>query len=175
MPPPPKKLCVIDNIQTCPIMDSNNQGSTSRLQYNIDTILSQDILEDHAKVLFLFQCFREARYNQLCRDLVQRIYKHRHINLQNQILKSCHIASLGFFLSKSQYTWNSINLVNCNIREKGVQQLHQYFDARTDNSIVDEIDLSHNRLSHSTSPLLADVISWLQPHTLHLCNNCVLL
>ena len=172
MPPPPKKLCVIDNTQTYPAIDSSNQGSNSRLQHNIDTILSQDILDDHAKVLFLFQCFREAGNKELCKDLLQKVYKQKVINLENQVLNSCHIASLGFFLSKSSYKWNSVSLVKCQIGRKGIQQLYQYFYVRTSNkSTVDEINLSHNSLSHSTSSLLANVISCLRPHTLYLCNN----
>lgn len=154
-----------------PTMQSSNQGSSSRLQHNIDTILSQDVLDDHAKVLFLFQCFQEAENERLCKNLVQRIYEQRNINLENQVLNSCHIVSLGLLLSKSKYKWESVNLVECNIKDK-LHQLHQYFHVRPSNkSKVDEINLSSNSLTFSTSPLLADVISCLQPHTLHLCNN----
>ena len=168
IPPPPKKFCASDDIQTCPTIDS---GASSRLQHDIDTI-SQDILDDHAKVMFLFQCFREAKQNQLCKDLLERIYEQRNINLENQVLNSCHIASLGLFLSKSKYKWESVNLVNCNIRDKGIRQLFQYFFVRTsDKSTVGEINLSRNYLSHSVSSALAKVISYLQPHTLRVCNN----
>ena len=154
-----------------PTMQSSNQGSSSRLQHDIDTILSQDILDDHAKVLFLFRCFQEAENKRLCKNLVQRIYEQRNINLENQVLNSCHIVSLGLLLSKSKYKWKSLNLVNCNIKDK-LHQLHQYFHLRPSNkSKVDEINLSSNSLTFSTSPLLADVINYLQPHTLHLCNN----
>ena len=168
MPPQPKKLCVNANI-------SSSQGSSSRLQHNIDTILSQDILSDHAKVLFLFQCFQEAEDKQLSKDLLQRIYEKRHVNLKNQVLNSCHIVSLGFFLSKPSYKWKCINLVKCNLGKRGtylLHQLHQYFNVRSsDKSTVDEINLSSNLLSHYASPLLADVISCLRPDTLHLCDN----
>ena len=157
-PPPLKKRRINDSEQNV------EPSSSACTQHNINEILSQDILTDHAKLLYLLQCFQETGDHQLCKDLVKMIYKEKDINLENQILNSHHIASLGYLLLKPNYKWKRVNLANCHIGKKGICQLHQYFCARTaDRSTVGEINLSWNVLAISESSFLADMIDWLQP------------
>ena len=170
MPPPPKKPCVMDNVQTFSTKDP-----TAR-QLDINEFFSKDILKHHANILQLFQCFHEAENNQLCKALLQATYKERQINLENHVLLSHHLAALGMFLSKPNYKWKTLNLANCSINNETICQLYQYFSGRTaKKSVVDEINLSNNFLFFFELSFLTHVLSHLRPSILHLSDNPVTL
>ena len=95
------------------------------------------------------------------------------INISGHSLFPHQAASLGFFLSKSHHTkWKQLNLSKCHIGDYGMSLLHQYLcgDKASKHEIL-EINLSENDLTGASSPLIADIISHLQIHTLLLCNN----
>ena len=92
------------------------------------------------------------------------------IDISGHRLLPHQVASLGLFLSKShQRKWN---LSNCHIGDHGISIFHEYFckDKASKQEII-EINLSENDLTGASSPLIADIISHLQVHTLLLCNN----
>ena len=159
----------MDSVQTFSTMDPTTR------QLDINKNFSQDILKHHVNILQLFQCYHEAENSQLCKALLQVIYKERQINLENHALLPHHLAALGMFLSKPNYKWKTLNLANCSINNETICQLYQYFSGRTPNKlVVDEIDLSENSFFFESS-FLTHVLSHLQPSVLYLSDNPVTL
>ena len=167
--PPFKKACVRISLKIHPesyIMDS--QGSS--LPATVENRLSQDILLDHAKILYLFQCFQEAQDDKLCRAL-HKTFRKECITLEDQVLHPPHVASLGFFLSKSKNKWKSLNLASCHLGDEGLSELHHYLCVKPMKSTVEEFNISDNDLTETSLPLLIDVINQLQSSCLKLSDN----
>ena len=170
-PPPPKKLCISININTLMLSGANTISSQSSSLLRIQSRISQNILWDHAKVLYLFECFQEAQDNQLCKDLLQMTFKDDCIDLEDQVLHPHHIASLGLFLSESKHKWNSLNLAGCYLEDEGFDELHYHLCVETNKSAVEEFNVSDNYLTEKSSSLLADIISQLQSSHVDLSGN----
>jgi len=94
------------------------------------------------------------------------------INLINYRLLPHQVVSLGFFLSKSRRKWKKLNLYMCYIRDHGVNLLHHYLCGDEINKQeITTIDLGDNDLTIASLPLIGDVTTHLQPHTLMLSDN----
>ena len=134
-------------------------------------IISQNILEDPLKVLYLFQCFQEAQDNVLC-EILSKSFDNSVIDISDCRLLPHQVVSLGFFLSRSHRKWKELNLCRCYIADHGMSILHQYLCGDEGNKQkITKINLSRNDLTGASSHLIADIISHLQPRTLHLDNN----
>ena len=145
-----------------------SHGST--FDQRISTI-SQDVLEDPLKVLYLFQCFQEAQDNELC-EVLSKSFDSGEIDISNNRLLPHQVVSLGFFLSRSHRKWKELNLYACYIGDHGMSIIHQYLCGdKTNKQEITEINLSENDLTGASSHLIADIISYLQPHTLWLHDN----
>ena len=94
------------------------------------------------------------------------------IDISGHSFLPCQVESLGFFLSKShQRKLKQLNLSKCHIGDH-MSILHQYLCGDKTNKLeITEINLSENNLTGASSPLIADIISHLQVHTLLLHNN----
>ena len=150
---------------------SSQQGSTSDQRISNTRTISQDVLKDPVKVLYLFQCFQEAQDNELCEVLSKSFYRGK-IKIRSNKLLPHQVVSLGFFLSRSQRKWRKLNLDGCHIGDHGMSIIHQYLCGdKTNKQEITEIGLSNNDLTGVSSHLIADIISHLQPHTLLLGNN----
>ena len=148
---------------------TNDWSSDQRIS-NTGTI-SQDILKDPVKVLYLFQCFQEAQDNVLC-EVLSKSFDNDVINISGHRLLPHQLVSLGFFLSRSHRNWKEVNLFQCHIRDHGMSILHQYLcEDKTNKHKITKINLDENDLTGASSHLIADIISHLQPHTLELFNN----
>ena len=103
---------------------------------------------------------------------VIRSYDEDVINITRHSFTSYQLSSLGFFLSKSQRKWKQLNLSTCHIGDHDMSILHRYLckDKASKPEIL-EINLSENNLTGASSPLIADIISHLQVHTLWLHDN----
>lgn len=168
-PPPSKKLRISTNILMLP--GANTTDSQGSSMPRIQSRISQDILWDLAKVLFLFECFQEAQDKQLCKDLLQMTFKDDCIDLENKVLHPHHIASLGLFLSESKHKWNSLNLVGCHLEDEDFDELHCHLCMETNKLTVEEFNVLDNYLTETSSSLLADVINQLQPSRVDLSGN----
>ena len=166
-PPPSKKQCITPSVQTFSI-SSTTDVQISRIEL-AQSKISHDILVDHAKILYLFQCFQEAKDNQLCKYLVEIIFKHGSISLRNQVLHPHHIASLGLLLSSSRHEWKLLDLTSCHLEDEGFDELHHYL--QTNKSTIEQFDISNNNLTEASLPILTDFISQLQPSHLELSGN----
>ena len=133
--------------------------------------ISQDILKDSVKVLYLFQCFQEAQDNVLC-EVLSKSFDDGVINVKGHSLLPHQVVSLGFFLSRSHRKWKKLNLVECHIGDYGMSILHQYLSGdKTNKQEITKIILFDNDLTGASSHLIGDIISHLQPHTLWLHSN----
>ena len=148
---------------------TNDWSSDQRIS-NTGTI-SQDILKDPVKVLYLFQCFQEAQNNVLC-EVLLKSFDDGVIDISNHSLLPHQVMSLGFFLLRSHRKWEKLNLDSCNIRNHGINILHQCLCGdKTIKQEITEINLAENGLTEASAHLIADIINHLQPHTLMLFGN----
>ena len=148
--------------------DPSLQGSTS--DHSTKTI-SQDVLKDPVKVLYLFQCFQEAQDNELC-EVLSKSFDSGVIDISDNRLLPHQVVSLGFFLSRSCRKWKKLNLKGCYIGDHGMSIIHQYLCGdETNKQEITEIDLNSNNFTGASTHLIADIISHLQPHTLVLYYN----
>jgi len=107
-------------------------GSTSDQEISNTLTISQDILKDPVKVLYLFQCFQEAQDDKLC-DILSKLFDSGEINIMNNRLLPHQVVSLGFFLSKLHRKWKELNLYGCYIGDHGINLLHHYLCEQTNN------------------------------------------
>ena len=138
--------------------------------------ISQDIMKDTSKVLYLFQCFQEAQDDTMCDILSKSVYDKQTgrsvINLTFQPLIPVKVTSLGFFLSRTHKKLDELNLRNCYIGDHGINILHQYLCGDKANELkIEEIFLVGNDLTVASSPLISDLITYLQLHKLSLFDN----
>ena len=151
--------------------DPSQQGSSSDQRISNTVTISQDVLKDRVKVLYLFQCFQEAQDNELCKTL-SRSFDSDVIDFHYHRLLPHQVVSLGFFLSRSHRKWNKLNLHMCHIGDHGMNIIHQYLCGdKANKQEITTINLSENDLTGASSHLIADIISHLQPHALWLYNN----
>ena len=145
----------------------SQQGSSSDQIISNTVTISQDVLKDPLKVLYLFQCFQEAQDNKLC-EILSRSFDSGVIDIHDHRLLPHQVVSLGFFLSRSHREWNKLNLSGCHIGDHGMNIIHQY---QANKQEITKINLGENDLTGASSHLIADIISHLQPHTLELDYN----
>ena len=151
-------------------MSDPYQQKTAQRMSNTGTI-SQNILEDPLKVLFLFQCFQEAQDNVLC-EVLSKSFDYGVIDIHEHSLLPHQVVSLGFFLSRSHRKWKELNLYECIIGDHGMSILHQYLCGdKANKQEITKIDFTDNGLTGASSHFVADIISHLQPHTVMLYSN----
>ena len=144
----------------------SQQGSTSDQRISNTRTISQDVLKDQMKVLYLFQCFQEAQDNELC-EVLSKSFDSGEIDISENRLLPHQVVSLGFFLSRSHRKWNKLDLSECYIGDRGMSIIHQYLCGdKTNEQEIAEINLGHNDLTGASSHLIADIICHLKPHTL---------
>ena len=145
--------------------------TTSMMSQPNTIIISQDILKDPVKVLYLFQCFQEAQDNVLC-EVLSKSFGNNEINIIGHTLLPYLVVSLGFFLSRSHKKWKKLDLFDCHIGDHGMSILQQYLcgDKSNKQEII-KINLISNGLTEASSHLIGDIISYLQPHTLVIDDN----
>ena len=162
----------IDSQVTSEKMSGPSQQGSSSDQRIFNTVtISQDVLKDPVKVLYLFQCFQEAQDNELC-EILSRSFDSDLVDISEQTLLPHQVVSLGFFLSRSHRKWNELILSECHIGDHGMNIIHQYLCGdKANKQEITEIYLSQNDLTGASSHLIADIISHLQPHTLKLRDN----
>ena len=149
----------------------SQQGSASDQRISNTRNISQQVLKDPLKVLYLFQCFQEAQDNELC-EVLSQSFDSGVIDISGNSLLPHQVVSLGFFLSRSHRKWKELNLLQCDIGDHGMSIIHQYLCGdKTNKQEITNIDLGYNNLTGASSHLIADIISHLQPHTLLLGGN----
>lgn len=161
---PSKKQCI------SPIFCNTKDVPISRI-VRTQGKLSQDIIQDNAKVLYLFQCFQEAQDNQFCRRLAEMISREGCIDLENQVLHPYHVASLGFFLTNSKHKWRLLDLTSCHLEDEDFDELHHHLCVEGNKSTIERLYICNNNLTEASVSLLTDFISKFQLSCLNLCDN----
>ena len=158
------------NSRVLPSGHTTNDWSSYQRIFNTG-IMSEDILKDSVKVLYLFQCFQEAQDNVLC-EVLSKSFDDGVINISEHRLLPHQVVSLRFFLSRSHRKWKELNLFQCYIGDHGMSILHQYLCGdKSNKQEITKINLACNDLTAASSHLIGDIISYLQPHTLVLEYN----
>ena len=151
--------------------DPSQQGLISDQRISNTNTISQDVLKDPVKVLYLFQCFQEAQDNEPC-EVLSKSFDRGEVNISGNRLLPHQMVSLGFFLSRSCRKWKELQLLDCYIGDHGLSIIHQYLCRnKTNKQEITKINLAGNNLTGASSHLMADIITHLQPHTLLLCCN----
>ena len=145
----------ISKKMTDPSQQSDQRISNSRT-------ISQDVLKDPVKVLYLFQCFQEAQDNELC-EVLSESFDSGEIYIRHNRLLPHQVVSLGFFLSRSHRKWKKLDLDKCHIGDHGMSIIHQYLCGdKANKQEITRINLNNNNLTGASSHLIADIISHLQ-------------
>ena len=167
---PPAAAEEHNNSHLLPSGHTTNDWSSYQRISNTGNI-SQDILKDSVKALYLFQCFQEAQDNVLC-EVLSKSFDDGIIDISDHRLLPHQVVSLGFFLSRSHRKWKELSLFQCSIGDHGMSILHQYLCGdKTNKQEITQIHLAGNKLTGASSHLIGDIISHLQPHTLKLDHN----
>ena len=111
------------------ITGPSQQGSSSDQRISNTGTISQDVLKDPVKVLYLFQCFQEAQDDELC-QVLSNSFDSDEIDISCNRVLPHQVVSLGFFLSRSHRKWKELNLSCCHIRDHGMNIIHQYLCGR---------------------------------------------
>ena len=114
----------------------------------LDPLVVTTNYNSHSKLLFLFQCYLEAkRFAQLPKN-ISSIFKDGYIHLCSETMQPCNIVSLINFIMKSSTCFTSIVLSNCQITDEGMQILQEFFtDHSEKTSSLQHVCLDHNQIS----------------------------
>ena len=138
---------------------THSQAVSSHVQSKDSLFISKQILQDPSMVLFLFQCFQEARDNEMC-ELLSKSFDKDEIKLCGNSLLPYQIASLGFFLSHSSRNWKLLDLSGCHVGDHGINILHHYLLGHR--IAIKSINLVGNNLTRLSSPFLGDMFNHVQ-------------
>ena len=106
--------------------------------------LSTDIKSDKLKCLYLFQCFMEAKSEEVPEE-VSSIFHNDEINFYGVQLLPYHISSLVLYISKYSMPLQTLNLRNCHIGDIGMSILEHFFIANPEKgSNMKHVDLFGN-------------------------------
>ena len=106
--------------------------------------LSSNIQSDKMKCLHLFQCFMEAKSEEVPKE-ISNIFDNNEINFLGLRLLPHHISSLTLYISKYSMQIQSLNLRDCHIGDVGMSILEHYFTANPDKALtIKYIDLFGN-------------------------------
>ena len=114
--------------------------------------LSSNIKLDKVKCLHLFQCFMEAKCENIPKE-ISKIFYNREMNFYGLQLLPYHVSSLTLYISKYSMQLQSLDLRDCHIGDVGMSILKHYFTVNPEKaSSIIHIDLFGNN-----SVLLWDV------------------
>ena len=106
--------------------------------------LASDIESDKLKCLILFQCFMEAKCNEIPKE-ISSIFYNNEIDFHGLQLLPHNISSLTLFISRYSMQLQSLNLRDCHIGDVSMSILEHYFVTNPDKaSSIKHIDLFGN-------------------------------
>ena len=123
------------------------------LEPNCFTTIANSKLSDPAKnklaILFVFQCYLEAKdLNKIPKEIIST-FNDGNIDLNNITLLPHDIMSLIVFMMKSPTEWKSLNLSKCSIGCKGITNFTKFFtDFKEKLSTIKYVNLSNNYLTN---------------------------
>ncbi|XP_065894123.1 nucleotide-binding oligomerization domain-containing protein 1-like [Dysidea avara] len=152
---------------------SGNQFSlTSKLFKIKEFYISPKILQDKIKCLYLFQCFKEAQDETMCKAVSESVQK-KQIDLSKRTLSPNNVITLGFFLTYSYMEkWEKLDISSCHINDHGLRDLWRaLFSNRQSKVCIKIMNLSGNQLSEICAGAVADLVKSCKTEELYISNN----
>ena len=102
----------------------------------------------HSKLLFLFQCYLEARQFAQVPENLSPTFKDGNVVIRNEELQSYNMVSLIHFIVKSDVQFTSLCLSDCKITGEGVHILTEFLTDHLEKiSSIKYISLQHNNIT----------------------------
>ena len=123
------------------------------------TTISQEFLKDQLKCLRLYYWFNKASDHSMCNTIEQaKIFNCKAINLQGIKLSAGDMECISLFLTSSfNKEWVELNLMDCYILDRGLNNLHR--GLRHSNTItINKLWLSNSLLTTQSSSLISDIV-----------------
>ncbi|XP_065902521.1 protein NLRC3-like [Dysidea avara] len=150
---------------------SGNQFSiTSRLfrEFHID----QRILQVKINRLRLFQCFKEAKNETMCKSVGESMQNNQ-VDLSGETLLPNHVVTLSFFLTQSYLLdWEKLDLSKCNMQDVGCGILWKELASSAKSKVrIKVMNYPGNKLSALAAPAIANLVQSCETEELYISNN----
>jgi len=133
--------------------------------------ISPKILQDKMKCLYLFQCFKEANDETMCKTVSESMQK-KQVDLSQRALFPSNVITLGLFLTYSYEKWEKLDISNCNIQDVGLRDLWRALYSNGKSKVcINIINLSGNQLSDICVGALTDLANSCDTKELYVSNN----
>jgi len=150
---------------------SNLKESKSFVMESEFNPVAKNVFKNPVNALYLFQCCQEAQDNEKCMLFSTHFDNSIILTGYHYELQPYQITSLGFFLSKSKREWEELNLYNCNIRDHGVNILHNYLTCSE--VLIKKLNLCSNNLTAASSSCIGNLIIGVKANYVLLSYNVV--
>ena len=120
--------------------------------------IADKFLKDELKCLLLYRCFNEAGDHTLCNTIEQAaVFSDRIIDLGATTLTGSDMECISLFLTSSfNKEWEGLYLINCFIRDKGLNTLYRGL-RHTSDIIINTLWLHSNGLTAQSSSLISEL------------------
>ena len=151
-------------------------GSITKFVYNRyarNFIISNQILVEKVKCLHLFQCFMEAKNDNMCM-VVGSFFEDLIIDLNGQTLLPKDVNTLCFYLLRSKNSeWHKLDLSGCNIGDVGCSIMHKslIIGDKDSNIFLQVLDLSCNHLTSNSAVAIIDLVQSFKVVELNISDN----
>ena len=138
--------------------------------------LSQEILHDKLKCMYIFQCFKDSSNLEICRKLGKHLHDEI-IDLNSHQMSPNSINTLCFILIiNKQCNLKELNLSNCSIGDIGCKWFcEQFIEASSSSELfISSLNLSSNQLTTSSVNCLVELTCAIQIKNLLVCDNMFL-
>ena len=142
-------------------------------RYTRKFIISNHILHEKVKCLYLFQCFMEAKNDDMC-AIVGNFFEDLIIDLSNQTLLPKDVNILCFYLLRSKNSeWHKLNLSGCNIGDIGCSIMNKslIIGNKHSNFFLQVLDLSRNHLTSNSAAAIIDLVQSFKVVELNISDN----
>ena len=151
-------------------------GSVTNFVYNRyarNFIISNHILVEKVKCLHLFQCFMEAKNDNMC-QIMGSFFEDLIIDLNSQTLLPKDISILCFYLLRSKNSeWHKLDLSGCSISDMGCSIMHKslIIGDKGSNIFLQVLDLSSNYLTSNSAAAIIDLVRLFKVVELNISDN----
>ena len=135
--------------------------------------ISSQIMRDKLKCLHLFQCFMEAKNQDMCKKVGESL-QNKKIDLSGEVLLPNHVNTLAFFLTHShQYSlgWDKLDLSRSSMQDVGCLLLLRELNSCNVKMHIRIINLSYNQLTKSSAGLLAELVQKCNAEEIDITGN----
>ena len=135
--------------------------------------ISEHILNNKVSHLYLFQCFLEAKNDDMC-SLINSFFKNFIIDLSAQTLTQSNVNVLCFYLLRSSNNqWNELNLSGCSIGDSGCDVMHKSLIVgdKPSNICFRVLNLSNNQITYQSTNALVNFVHSFKTTKFNISDN----